>query len=63
MTSPRKPIPEPLDVEVKNPRYKGATPGMVVKALFRRVPKTDQDGSEGEAKDDGKPGDETQPQG
>ena len=48
--------PKPLDVDVKNPRYEGATPGMVVKALFRRGPKTDRQGGAREKKDDGPPG-------
>ncbi len=51
MTSPRKPVPEPVDdVEFLNPRYEGATPEMVAKALLRHKPKTDQDGGEGEGK-------------
>ena len=29
------------DIEVLNPRYEGATPGMVVKTLFCRVKKAD----------------------
>ena len=35
--------PKPLDVEVKNPRYEGATIEMVAKALLRRPRKPDRD--------------------
>ena len=48
---------DPDEVEVLNPRYQRATPGMVAKALARPVKKADQE-------DDGdKPENDTQPPG
>ena len=43
--------PKPADIEVVNPRYKGATFEMVVKAMLQRPRKADQEG-------DGDPSDE-----
>ena len=36
--------PADIEVEVLNPRYEGATIGMVVKAMLRRPRKADQEG-------------------
>ena len=38
MTKSPKP-PKDIKIDVKNPRYEGATPLMVAKALLRRPPK------------------------
>ena len=43
--------PKPLDVDVKNPRYKGATIEIVARALLRRPKKGDQ-GDAREPQDD-----------
>ena len=34
-----KPAPMPIKIDVKNPRYEGATFEMVVKAMLQRPPK------------------------
>ena len=41
-TAPKAPKPKDIEIEVVNPRYEGATPIMVAKALLRR-PKKDED--------------------
>ncbi len=46
--------PKNIEVNVKNPRYEGATPGMVARALLRRPKKVDQE-SEGEPGTDAPP--------
>ena len=53
-TPPKNNTPKPpkdIKVEVKNPRYEGATFEMVVKAMLQRPRKSDQEG-------DGDPSDE-----
>ena len=49
--SPAPKTPKDIEVDVKNPRYEGATIEMVVKAMLQRPRKSDQDG-------DGEPPDE-----
>ena len=49
-TAPKAPKPKDIEIEVVNPRYEGATPIMVAKALLQRPKKAAQT-------DDGEPGD------
>ena len=34
-----EPMTKPVNIEVRNPRYAGATPGDLVRALMQRPPK------------------------
>ena len=54
-TPPKPPAPNPpkdIEVDVKNPRYEGATFEMVVKAMLQRPRKSDQKGDDDEAPDE-----------
>ena len=53
-TDLKAPAPKPpkdIKIDVKNPRYEGATPLMVARALLRRPKKDDQRDDEPEAED------------
>ena len=45
-TAPKAPKPKDIEIEVVNPRYEGATPIMVAKALLQR-PKKDKKADKG----------------
>ena len=49
-------LPKDIEVDVKNPRYDGATVEMVVKAMLRRPRESDQEG-DGETPDEPDSGD------
>ena len=50
-TAPKAPKPKDIEIEVVNPRYEGATPIMVAKALLQRPKKDEKDEPEDEDAD------------
>lgn len=61
MTKDPKPPPADIEIDVVNPRYEGATPDMVVRALLRRPKRADQEVSPKEPTDGSAPDDAHSP--